>query len=119
MVLTYGRGWFFHMHDSTEPGESSLVDRLMIQLGGGVARTLRTAGDEVARHFGASEMVLVIRWPAGCGGLLWRCSGHTSSNSEQQLEHLNLSDVEAAAHFGVPDGDWILTHRPHDADNGR
>ena len=106
------------MHATTELGEESLVSRLLGQLrDAGMARALRASGDELARYFGASEVVLAIRLPTGSGSL-WRCS-HAHDGGSPVLKHAELTSAEGADYFAMPKSDWLLTREPVTTDNER
>lgn len=106
------------MHAVSEPREELLVSRLLGQLReGGMTRALRASGDELARHFGASEVVLAIRTPAGTG-FLWRCS-HGHNDESAVLEHAELTTEQIAVYFAVSESDWLLTPERNSTDNDR
>src|SRR5687768_11047473 len=106
------------MHAVSEPGEEWLVSRLLEQLrDGGVARALRASGDELARYFEASEVLLAIRMPGG-SSFLWRCS-HGQTGTRPVLEHAELTTAQIGMYFAVPEGDWLLTREAGATDNER
>jgi len=86
-----------------------LADELLRRLRerGGLTTLLRSAGPELARRYGSTDLFLALRDVVHHTGSLWACSEH----SDPEHSSFGYSEPPAAVldeHFTGPVGDWLL-----------